>query len=246
MTRRPSVVLGTFFLLLCLGPVGRASSCGRELAGGTGTHAQLVIGADTALVVVDLQPDFCPGGPLGVAGGDALVPLVNAARGAYPVVAFTQDWHPPGHGSFAASHVGKNVGDLVDVGGIRQRLWPVHCVQGTPGAELHEDLVVLPGDIVVRKGTEIDLDSLSGFFDNARRRQTELDALLGQRGVREVHVCGLATDYCVKFTALDAVRLGYRVVVRADLARGVNLVPGDVDRALDEMARAGARIHLGQ
>ncbi|MGA2068490.1 MAG: bifunctional nicotinamidase/pyrazinamidase [Thermoguttaceae bacterium] len=200
-----------------------------------------------ALILVDLQNDFCPGGPLGVPEGDQVIPPANALQGCFDLVVATQDWHPANHGSFAVNHPGKRPGDVIELAGLTQVLWPVHCVAGTPGAELHPALA--PGRIarVFRKGTDAAVDSYSGFFDNGRRRATGLDAYLRQQGVREVYVCGLATDYCVKCTVLDALALGLATWLVEDACRGVNLRPGDAAKALDDMRAAGARlVHAAQ
>jgi nicotinamidase/pyrazinamidase len=195
-----------------------------------------------ALIVVDVQNDFCPGGALAVAEGDRIVPGINAIRDSYPLVVFSQDWHPADHRSFAATHPGKKPGDRIVLEGLDQILWPVHCVQETFGAAFRRDLDVRPGDPVVRKGTDRNVDSYSAFFDNARRRQTDLDAILKAHRIEEVHLAGLATDYCVRFTAEDALSLGYRVCVLTALTRGVNLEPQDSEKALEALARKG--VHL--
>lgn len=174
--------------------------------------------------------------------GDAVIPVVNRLQPGFDLVVATQDWHPPNHGSFAVNHPGRRVGEVVDLDGLPQVLWPVHCVQFTPGAEFAPGLDTSRIVHVVRKGTDPRIDSYSGFFDNGKRRSTGLADFLRQQGVREVYVAGLATDYCVKATALDAVQLGFATRVITDACRGVNLQPGDVDRALAEMARAGVRL----
>ncbi|GIX49990.1 MAG: nicotinamidase [Limisphaera sp.] len=194
------------------------------------------------LLLVDLQNDFLPGGALPVPEGDAVIPVVNRLQPHFDLVVATQDWHPPDHGSFAANHPGHKVGDVVDLDGLPQILWPVHCVQFTRGAEFAPALDTRRIAHVVRKGTDPRIDSYSGFFDNGKRRSTGLADFLRQQGVRELYVAGLATDYCVKATALDAVQLGFPTWLISDACRGVNLQPGDVDRALEEMARAGVRL----
>ena len=192
-----------------------------------------------ALIVVDVQNDFLPGGALAVPQGDEIIPLVNRLSAAFPVVVATQDWHPEDHGSFAANHPEKEPGDAVHLEGVHQRLWPVHCVQGQPGAEFHHQVENLREAHIVRKGTDPTVDSYSGFYDNGRRKATGLGDLLRQNGVDEVYIVGLATDYCVKFTALDAVGLGYTTFVIPEACRGVDLQPGDSDRALEELQSAG-------
>lgn len=195
-----------------------------------------------ALIVVDVQNDFLPGGALGVREGDRVVEPINARMAEYDLVYATQDWHPRDHLSFAANHPGRNVGDVIDLEGLRQILWPVHCVQNTPGAAFAPGLATDRFIRVFRKGIDRTIDSYSGFFDNGHRRATGLADELKQRGVQQVHVVGIATDYCVKFTALDAVTLGFDVTLIASACRGVNLQPGDVARAMEEMRAAGINI----
>jgi len=192
-----------------------------------------------ALILVDLQNDFCPGGALPVPEGDAVIPVANALQSRFDVVVATQDWHPANHASFAASHPGHKPGESIDVDGLTQVLWPVHCVQGTWGAEFHPRLDRTRIARVFRKGTDPRIDSYSGFFDNGRRHATGLADYLRERKVNEVFVCGLATDYCVKFTALDAIELGFATHVILDACRGVDLRPGDVQRAVSEMQARG-------
>jgi nicotinamidase/pyrazinamidase len=192
-----------------------------------------------ALILVDLQNDFLPGGALAVPEGDRVIPVANRLLDAFPLVVATQDWHPANHGSFAANHPGQKPFDQVDLGGLPQTLWPVHCVQGTPGAELAPGLDRSRIARIFQKGTDPEIDSYSGFFDNGRRKATGLGDWLKEQGVTEVFVCGLATDYCVKFTALDAVALGFRTHLVLDACRGVKLRPHDVEEAVAEMRRAG-------
>lgn len=195
-----------------------------------------------ALILVDLQYDFMPGGALAVSEGDATVPVANALMRKVDLVVATQDWHPADHGSFVTQHQGVAVGARVQLHGLAQTVWPVHCVQNTRGAALHDDLDKSRIDRVFHKGTDPRVDSYSGFFDNARRGATGLAAYLEEKGVDEVFVMGLATDYCVKFTALDAVDQGFRTHVIADGCRAVNLDPGDEQRALAELQSAGVQI----
>jgi nicotinamidase/pyrazinamidase len=195
-----------------------------------------------ALLVVDVQNDFCPGGSLAVTDGDSVVPIVNSIRDGYDAVIFTQDWHPPDHASFASNNPGAQVGELREVNGVRQIMWPDHCVQYTRGAEFHEALDVRPQDKVVRKGELQAVDSYSGFLDNDRRHETGLRELLRERGVDAVDVVGLATDYCVKFTVLDALKFGLRVRVLRAGCRAVKLNPQDEEAAYREMAQAGAKV----
>ncbi|HVR42097.1 MAG TPA: bifunctional nicotinamidase/pyrazinamidase [Thermoanaerobaculia bacterium] len=195
-----------------------------------------------ALILVDIQNDFCPGGALAVSEGDAVIPVANRIQGHFDVIAATQDWHPPNHGSFASQHPGRKPGDVVDLNGLRQELWPDHCVQGSKGAEFHPDLDTSRIDRVFRKGTDPGIDSYSGLFDNGHRKATGLGDYLQEKEVTDVWIAGLAADYCVKFTALDAVGLGLRTWVVRDGTRGVEVHPGDVDRAIEEMRRAGVQI----
>jgi len=195
-----------------------------------------------ALLVVDVQYDFLPGGALAVPAGDAVLPVIAAIAPRYDCVLATQDWHPPDHGSFAANHPGRAPGDTIDLAGRPQVLWPVHCVQGTRGAELHEELARLEVARVFRKGVDRDIDSYSGFFDNGRGRATGLGDDLRARGATAVDVVGLATEYCVKFTALDAVAEGFDTRVVLDACRGIERNPGDVARAVEELRKAGVGV----
>ncbi|MFH1922889.1 MAG: bifunctional nicotinamidase/pyrazinamidase, partial [Planctomycetota bacterium] len=195
-----------------------------------------------ALVIVDVQNDFCPGGSLAVPEGDRVVPVINRLQARFDLVVATQDWHPANHGSFAANHEGKQPGEVVDLNGLEQILWPVHCVEHTAGAAFHPNLDQARIAKVFRKGTDPAIDSYSGFFDNAHRKATGLGDFLKEREVTDVTICGLATDYCAKFTALDAVALGFATRVVEDACRGVNLKPGDVVRAIEEMRARGIKI----
>lgn len=195
-----------------------------------------------ALILVDIQNDFCPGGALAVQEGDRIVPLVNRLAPRFDLVVATQDWHPAGHGSFASSHPGAAPGTLGELAGLPQVFWPDHCVQGSPGAAFHPELDLRPVEAIFRKGTDPAIDSYSGFFDNGHRKSTGLAGYLKEKGVDEVTVVGLATDYCVKFTALDAAKQGFRTTVVEDACRGVELQPGDVAKAFEEIRAAGVRV----
>jgi nicotinamidase/pyrazinamidase len=195
-----------------------------------------------ALILVDLQNDFLPGGALAVPRGDEVIPLANRLMPHFKLVVATQDWHPADHGSFAANHPGRRPGEQIELAGLPQILWPVHCVQDTPGAEFAPGLDTRRIAQVFRKGTEATLDSYSGIFDNAHRRATGLGDYLKQRGVTAVYIAGLATDYCVRYTARDARELGFDTYVIADACRGVDLQPGDSQRALEELARDGVHV----
>lgn len=194
------------------------------------------------LILVDLQNDFLPGGALAVPEGDVIIPIINQLQTRFPLVVATQDWHPPHHLSFAANHPGQAIYDQIDLHGLPQTLWPVHCVQGSAGAQLTAALARERIARIFPKGTDPGIDSYSGFFDNGRRKGTGLDEWLKDKGVRAVYVCGLATDYCVKFTALDAVQLGLKTYLIEDASRGVNLRPQDVAEAIREMKEAGVTV----
>lgn len=195
-----------------------------------------------ALILVDIQNDFLPGGALGVAGGDEIVSLANRLMEGFEIVVATQDWHPHDHGSFATNHPCKEVFESIDLHGLPQTLWPVHCVRDTSGAEFAPGLDVRRITRVFQKGTRPEVDSYSGFHDNGQRHSTGMADWLRDQGVTHLTICGLATDYCVKFTALDAVREGFQVSLARSACRGVNLMEGDVDKAVGEMRGAGVDI----
>lgn len=194
------------------------------------------------LLVVDVQNDFIPGGALAVKEGDLVVPLINEIQKKFKHVIATQDFHPADHGSFAANHPGKIPGEFIELAGLTQILWPVHCVQGSPGADFHSDLNQSQWAGIFQKGKNKEVDSYSGFFDNARRGDTGLGDYLRSLGVERVFVCGLALDYCVKFTAMDALELGFGTFVIADATRAVNLSPEDGVKSLEEMQQKGIKI----
>lgn len=200
-----------------------------------------------ALLWIDIQNDFLPGGALAVPRGNEVVEVANrlAERGNHALVVATQDLHPPDHLSFASQHPGKHPYEAIELDGLMQTLWPEHCVEGTRGAALADGLAVERLSRVVPKGTDRRVDSYSGFFDNARKRATGLEAILRDAGVRHLDVVGLATDYCVRATVLDALELGFGVTVHADGVRAVDLQPGDGERALEAMRAAGAEIVRG-
>ncbi|WP_145541058.1 bifunctional nicotinamidase/pyrazinamidase [Yersinia alsatica] len=200
---------------------------------------------NAALLLIDLQNDFCPGGALAVGEGDRVIAVANEAINAclaqkIPVIA-SQDWHPAEHRSFAinSNAVPGTVGELE---GLTQVWWPVHCVQDKPGAALHPLLNQAAITAIFRKGQDPDIDSYSAFFDNGRRAKTPLDDWLQQHGIKSLFIMGLATDYCVKYTVLDALALGYQTTVISDGCRGVNLQPQDSQQAFDAMCDAGASI----
>src|SRR6201993_377672 len=192
------------------------------------------------LILVDLQNDFLPRGALAVPHGDEVIPLADQLQGQFDLVLATKDWHPPDHGSFAPNHPGKKPGERIMLDGIEQTLWPVHCVQNTHGAEFAPSFNTSRIAHVFHKGTERNIDSYSTFFDNAHRRHTGLAHYLEKRGIKDIYLMGLALDYCVKYSTLDARELGLKAHVIVDGCRGIELEPDDIDRALDEMKRAGA------
>jgi nicotinamidase/pyrazinamidase len=195
-----------------------------------------------ALVLVDLQNDFCAGGALEVSEGNQVIPIANSLLDKFDLVIATQDWHPADHGSFAAMHPWRKPGAIIELNGLPQVLWPMHCIQGSFGAEFVKELDTTKITKVFVKGTDQGIDSYSGFFDNGHRKSTGLGEYLKEQGVTELYVLGLATDYCVKFTVLDALELGFKVHLIEDACRGVNLQPGDVAAAIVEMAEKGATI----
>lgn len=198
------------------------------------------------LLIIDIQNDFCPGGALAVQEGDQIIPVVNQLQDRFDLVVASQDWHPANHGSFASNHEGKNPGELIDLHGLQQILWPDHCVQDSKGAEFIATLNQGKIDRVFQKGMNLKVDSYSAFYDNGRRFSTGLGDYLKEKGVTEVYLVGLATDYCVKFSALDAAKEGFKTAVIKDACRGVELSPGDVKKALEEMKTAGIDIVQSQ
>ncbi|MFP3959491.1 MAG: bifunctional nicotinamidase/pyrazinamidase [Spirochaetaceae bacterium] len=193
----------------------------------------------TALLIIDVQNDFCPGGSLAVEHGNDVIPVINHVSPRFPMVVATKDWHPEGHVSFASSHEGAAVQDIVRTGDIDQILWPDHCVQGTRGAEFHPELDVKPVNLILHKGTKQELDSYSAFFENDKKTETGLRSLLQGLGFDRVVVCGLAADVCVYFTAVDARAVGFETAVLWDATRGVDIPEGGVEKARDDMKSRG-------
>lgn len=191
-----------------------------------------------ALLVIDVQNDFCPGGALAVPDGDSIVPGINSLMADAPAVILTQDWHPAGHSSFASAHPGKSPMELTEMPYGPQVLWPDHCIQGSPGAAFHSDLHIDRADLIIRKGFNPALDSYSAFFENDRTTPTGLEGYLRTRGIETLTLVGLATDFCVNYSALDAARLGFQVTVRTDLCRAIDF-DGSLDAALDGMRNSG-------
>jgi nicotinamidase/pyrazinamidase len=197
-----------------------------------------------ALIITDIQNDFCPGGALAVADGDAIIPGVNAVSARFDKCVATQDWHPAGHISFASTH-GRTPCEVIVVDGHHQELWPDHCVQGSFGAAFHAALDIRPVDLIIRKGNDPRIDSYSTFMENDLKTMTGLHHYLKGMGIGHVYLCGLATDYCVHFSALDALKLGFTVTVLLDLCRGVDVPAGNVERALADMRERGIHIVSG-
>lgn len=195
-----------------------------------------------ALLLIDLQNDFMPWGALPVAEGDQVIPIANALMPKFDLIVATQDWHPADHGSFAANHLWRKPGQVIDLHGLQQVLWPIHCVQSSFGAEFVKQLQTDQITKVFPKGTDPEIDSYSGFFDNGHRKATGLGDYLKDQGVDSVYIMGVATDYCVKFSVIDALQLGLKTFLIEDGCRGVNLSEGDVAQALTDMAAAGAQL----
>ncbi|WP_022703232.1 bifunctional nicotinamidase/pyrazinamidase [Pseudorhodobacter ferrugineus] len=195
----------------------------------------------SALIVIDVQNDFCPGGALAVAGGDAIVAGINVLMAEFGAVVLTQDWHPAGHSSFADNHAGADPYSMMDMPYGPQVLWPRHCVQGSNGAAFHDDLNSDRADMIIRKGFRSQIDSYSAFFENDHKTPTGLDGYLRSRGVTKLVLTGLATDFCVGFSALDAVAQGFDVTVRMDLCRAIDL-DGSLVGMVDKMKAAGVRL----
>ena len=194
-----------------------------------------------ALIVIDVQNDFCPGGALAVPDGDAIVPGINDLMSQFPVRVLTQDWHPAGHSSFASEHTGNAPYDVIDMPYGPQVLWPDHCIQGSEGAALHPGLRTDSGDLIIRKGFRRQIDSYSAFFENDHRTPTGLEGYLRTRGVTKLTLAGLATDFCVHYSAIDAARLGFEVTVRMDLCRAIDL-HGSLNAANTAMTEAGVQL----
>lgn len=193
-----------------------------------------------ALILVDLQNDFCAGGSLAVPEADRVIPIANELQAYFDLVVATQDWHPQDHMSFASNHLEYEIGDLIFVNGQTQILWPDHCVQNSKGAEFHPGLDRHKIHKVFQKGIDRQIDSYSAFYDNAHLRSTGLGEYLHSEGIKDVYIMGLATDYCVKFSTLDALHLGFDVHVIKDACCGVELMHGDTEQALADMRKAGA------
>ena len=195
----------------------------------------------SALIVVDIQYDFCPGGALAVEDGDAIIPLINRLIGEFDHVALTQDWHPAGHSSFASSHPGHQPFTTIEMPYGTQTLWPDHCVQGTKGSEFHKGLEWTKAELVIRKGFRTGIDSYSAFFENDRTTPTGLAGYLRERGLHDLTFVGIATDFCVAYSALDAVAAGFSATVQLDACRAIDL-DGSLAMMLEKMAQAGVKL----
>ena len=194
-----------------------------------------------ALLIIDAQNDFCPGGALAVPNGDAIIPVINRLSLRFDKVVATQDWHPENHISFAVRHMLPEY-EVIQLKEIEQVLWPVHCVPGTPGAEFHKDLDTRPVDLILRKGSDPEIDSYSAFFENDKKTATGLHGYLQGLKMEKLYLCGLATDYCVYFSALDAKNLGFDVHFIIDATRGIDLPAGNVEKAVQHMTERGIHI----
>ena len=193
------------------------------------------------LLIIDVQNDFCPGGALAVPGGDTIIPVINSLIPGFNAVIQTQDWHPEGHHSFASSHEGKDPYDTVEMDYGDQVLWPDHCVQGTRGAEFHPDLNTTKTEVIIRKGFRKEIDSYSTFYENDQKTPTGLTGYLRERGISEIYVAGLATDFCVKWSVIDGLKEEFTVHVIEDAVKGIDM-DGSVEQAWKEMKGAGAEI----
>jgi nicotinamidase/pyrazinamidase len=193
------------------------------------------------LIITDIQNDFCPGGALAITEGDKIIPLVNTLAEKFDKVVATQDWHPPGHVSFSATHKKKPY-DIITIDGIQQVLWPEHCVQGSFGADFHKDLDLREVDLIIRKGNDLNIDSYSTFMENDKITVTGLHYYLQGLAIQDLYFCGLATDYCVYYSALDARKMGFNVGVILDACRGVDVPAGNIASALQTMKERGIRI----
>jgi nicotinamidase/pyrazinamidase len=195
-----------------------------------------------ALIVIDLQNDFCPGGALAVYDGDKIVPVINSIMDKFDVVIGTQDWHPQKQVSFASNHSGKKIYDQIEIDGLTQTLWPDHCVQGTHGAEFYKALNSVRFNLILRKGMSPKIDSYSAFLENDKKTETGLNGYLDVLNVNDVYLCGLATDYCIYFSAMDSVKYGFNTFVLLDACRGIDVPEGNIDKCVKDMTGKGIKI----
>jgi len=194
-----------------------------------------------ALIITDVQNDFCPGGALAVADGERIIPVINALAPKFDKTVATQDWHPSGHISFASSH-GLTPYEILLIDGVEQVLWPDHCVPGTFGADFHKALDLNAVDLIIRKGNNPRIDSYSAFLENDKKTVTGLHYYLQGLGIENLYFCGLATDYCIYYSALDAIKMGFRVAVLLEASRGVDVPTGNIDRTIKDMRAKGVLI----
>lgn len=199
----------------------------------------MIVDNRTALLIIDVQNDFCPGGSLAVPEGDSIIPVINRISSRFGTVVATRDWHPKGHISFASSHSGYSPGRSIEYNGIEQVLWPEHCVAGTDGAAFHPQLDRRSVSLILHKGRSRELDSYSAFFENDKKTATGLESYLKGVGIRTLVLTGLAEDYCVYFSAIDGVRTGFSVYILEDATRGVDIPDGNLGKAIDDMKQAG-------
>ncbi len=195
-----------------------------------------------ALIIIDLQNDFCPGGALEVRDGDKIIPIINKIQGKFYKIIATQDWHPKDHISFASNYQGKKIYDVIKIDNVEQVLWPDHCVRGTYGAELHKDLRTGNINLILRKGTDKNIDSYSAFIENDKKTLTGLSGYLNSLKIKQIFLVGLATDYCVYYSAMDALKFGYDTYVIIDACRGVDVPNNNVKRVIDIMKNNGIKI----
>lgn len=195
-----------------------------------------------ALIIIDVQKDFCPGGALAVPEGDEIISRINKLSGRFKRVIATQDWHPAGHISFAVNHPGKKEFDVIEYKGTEQVLWPSHCVSGTPGADFHSGLNTDSVDLILRKGSNPEIDSYSAFRENDKSTLTGLEGYLKTLGIKETYLCGLALDYCVFFSAIDSMELGFDTYVIVDGTKGIDSPQGNIDKSLAVMRKKGIKI----
>lgn len=193
-----------------------------------------------ALVIIDMQNDFIPGGSLAVPEGDKLVPIINNLQEKFDLIIATQDWHPQDHSSFAENHSGKKDFEIIELGGIDQILWPVHCVQNSEGAQFHSDLKTQKLEAIFRKGTNKEIDSYSGFYDNAHLKSTGLSGYLNEKGVSQLYFCGLAAEYCVYFSIIDALKEGFETFLIEDATKAISKT--EFEKAKKEILHAGGKI----
>lgn len=210
------------------------------------TNSENLLLAGDVLLIIDPQRDFCPGGKLAVTDGDAVMPLINKAASHFDHVIVTQDWHPAGHSSFASTHAGRQAYETIEMPYGQQTLWPDHCVQGAAGAEFHDDLELTKAELILRKGFRPEIDSYSAFYENDRVTPTGLAGYLRERGLKRIFLAGLAYDYCVRYSAMDAVRCGFAAVVLEDACRAIDLAGANAESTVEATRREFAEVGVTQ